>query len=102
DPISHDGVIRLWDSATGALARTIRVSNSDQAEYPWTSKVVWSPDGRALASQSDDYTIRIWDPQTGELKHALNALDKVRETETIYQRNQRNFYYEDLAWSPDG
>lgn len=31
----------------------------------WIEVVIFSPDGQLLASESDDYNIRLWDPGTG-------------------------------------
>src|SRR5690242_7309500 len=49
------------------------------------NQIVWSPDGRMLASQSSDRTISIWDVETGQRCRTL--------------RESSN---EHIAWSPDG
>ena len=49
--------------------------------------VAWSPDGRVLASCSEDRTVRLWDPHTGSVQHTLSGHSSV---------------VRDVAWSPDG
>jgi WD40 repeat protein len=49
--------------------------------------VAWSPDGTRLASASDDKTVRLWNPATGDQLATLTG-----HTDTVRV----------VAWSPDG
>jgi small GTP-binding protein len=51
------------------------------------NRIAWSPDGRILASPSDDFTIKLWDLQTGQLLRTF-----VGHTGDV----------RGVAWSPDG
>jgi WD40 repeat protein/ABC-type dipeptide/oligopeptide/nickel transport system ATPase subunit len=65
-----DGAIRLWNSSTGELMSE-RARHAKQA-----FSVRFSPDGRCLASGSDDCTVKIWDAATGECLHTLTEHTK--------------------------
>jgi WD40 repeat protein len=51
------------------------------------SSINWSPDGSRLASSSNDDTVRIWDPATGQSVSTLEG----------HSGSVRS-----IAWSPDG
>ncbi|KAH7335048.1 WD40-repeat-containing domain protein [Rhizoctonia solani] len=60
--------IIVWDIYTGAPVGPSCKGN----EAPVLS-VAYSPDGLRLVSGSDDTTVRVWNPLTGELLHTFNG-----------------------------
>ncbi len=53
----QDGVIRLWDTATGSL-RAVLIGHGQALR-----DIAISPDGRTLISSADDGTVRMWSVQ---------------------------------------
>lgn len=49
------------------LVRTLRGHSG------YISRIAWSPDGRLLATPSEDKTIRLWNAETGECLHTLES-----------------------------
>ncbi|MBM3708719.1 MAG: zinc-ribbon domain-containing protein [Actinobacteria bacterium] len=77
---SSDHKVRVWDSASGALLRTLTGHTLP------VDSVAWSPDGRQLASGSSDWTVRVWDAASGVLLRTQDDFGPVRF----------------VTWSPDG
>ena len=68
DPEPADGV-RVGESPVpGLTLKRILRGHTDTI-----NRIAWSPDGRFLASPSDDQTIRIWDVARGECVAVLEG-----------------------------
>jgi WD40 repeat protein len=61
--------------------------------------IAFSPDGKLIATGSDDYTIQLWDLRTGRAVLRLNEPDSGVRSPGVYPDGQRVF---SLSFSPDG
>lgn len=78
--LSSDNTIKLWDLTTGQVIKTLSGNESEKT-------MVFSPDGKIIASGGYDKTIKLWDVTTGKVVKTLSS--------------QNNSIYE-LIFSPDG
>jgi WD40 repeat protein len=62
----RDGTIKLWDTHTGQVLRTVKLDRN-------LSCLAVSPNGTRLASASSDGMVKLWDPATGQGLRTLKA-----------------------------
>ncbi len=72
---SFDRTIRLWDLSSLHTQTQKKIENCpcySLSDHAWAVlTVAFSPDGKILATGSDDNTIKLWDVNTGQVIHTL-------------------------------
>lgn len=68
----------LWDKYTPAsgaleLPKGITHLRTLHGHTSWIGRIAWSPDGRFIASPSNDATVRVWNAKAGECLHILSG-----------------------------
>jgi Tol biopolymer transport system component len=74
--------IQLWDPARGEVIRRIQFKGMG-----WLNALAYSPDGKTLASVSDDNQVRLWNPVNGGIRRQIPVQDIVLDA---------------VSFSPDG
>ena len=78
------GLVKLWDIETGQELFSFKGHAS------CVLRVAVSPDGKHLASVSDDQVVKVWDTQTGQELHSLSV------------KGPRTTLFPGVSFSPDG
>src|SRR5262249_49049848 len=89
----HDGSVRLFDHAKGALAKEIKAHATPNATQIYC--VVWTPDGKQVLSGSYDGSMKLWDAAGGTQVREFKAYK-----EKVSDKGHRDGVF-CAAFSPD-
>ena len=86
-----DGIVRVWNAQTGKPIYTFTEhTRSDPlfGSLNWVKSVAFSDDNYFIASGDSDGMVRVWNAQTGELKHTFTEHGNKIES-VIFSPNSR-------------
>ena len=91
--------IELWNVPDATKQHTFIGHTND------VTNAIFSPDGKTLATGSEDKTIRLWDVNTGQQKHILRDQSWILRDQSWILRGERHSadkHFQTLSFSPDG
>ena len=73
------------------------MTNIDQSQEVWqgaghsdqVQSVAWQWEGKLLASQAKDKTLRVWDPRSGEAAMEANSHEGVKDSKVRLSTNHK-------------
>ena len=80
---SHDGLIRLWDTATGQCLKTLVSATKSPVMY-----VRFTPNGRYLLASTMDGCIRLWDYMKDKCTKTYLLRDETSDEDADMQSNR--------------
>lgn len=86
---SYDCTVKLWNVLTGTLQSTLKGHSS----RVWI--VLFSPNGKLIASGSHDSTVKLWDATTGALQSTFEGHSDSANAAMFYPNSKL------VAFSPD-
>src|SRR6185369_11237127 len=57
---------------------TVRLKATRSGNSKAIDRIAFSPDGKVVTTSSEDFTVRVWDVETGALKATLSGDDKAQ------------------------
>jgi len=96
---AHDGNLRLFDVAKGAVLKDVKAHAPQPAPSNETNPVycvAWNPAGTQVISGSKDASLKLWDAATGNLVKEFKAYK-----EKDFEKGHREPVF-CVAFSPDG
>ncbi len=87
------------------VPENLMLLNKLRGHAEWISRPRWSPNGRYLATPSNDHTVRIWHAASGDLRQTLttgiSSLDIVNISMRMRGLTETPRFH-DVSWSPSG
>ncbi|RKU15867.1 hypothetical protein C6500_18810 [Candidatus Poribacteria bacterium] len=102
DGTSGDKIIRIWNVHSECLQSTFKGPLGRWIDYDrkFIDSVSYSPDGKTLASASEDGTIRLWDVESEKPRATtFEGLRGIQTSEPLQEYSIDGFV---LTYSPDG